>query len=341
MCFNRGSAAIAALSVCSFLCSGLQADELILKDGSRLFGKLVSAQEQSVVFSTGFAGKLTISADSIESFSTTEPVTLMLEDGTVVRNELISGKGDDGIRVSTASAPNNVLVVNSINPEPWELGNGYEWSGKAFTTLEFERGNSSTDEWQLDGEGEWLSVRDRITTKIHWQQEESNGEKVNDQWRVEGNYDYFLANPDHYIGAHLMFEADKFSDLDLRSQLGILFGRQFSSRPRLAVRGSLGIAYVDEQFDIAEDNDYFASTWQLQADSNILGGERELYLRHDGSLDVTNSDSLILNTALGVSVPVVGGFQVAAEIRYEYDGAAPEGIDDLDKTLNFRLGYSW
>jgi hypothetical protein len=33
--------------------------------------------------------------------------------------------------------------------------------------------------------------------------------------------------------------------------------------------------------------------------------------------------------------------EASAEMLFEYDSGAVEGVDDLDQTYNIRLGYTW
>ena len=48
------------------------ADELLMKNGSRLVGTLVSSSESEVVFDTPFAGEITLKQENIESMVTTK-----------------------------------------------------------------------------------------------------------------------------------------------------------------------------------------------------------------------------------------------------------------------------
>ena len=49
----------------------------------------------------------------------------------------------------------------------------------------------------------------------------------------------------------------------------------------------------------------------------------------------------MLNTRVGLSVPLLRKVEVAAEIKLEFDSGAPEGIEELDQTYKIRLGYRW
>jgi len=102
----------------------------------------------------------------------------------------------------------------------------------------------------------------------------------------------------------------------------------------------VGVVYVDEQFEVAEDHDYWGSSWEVRLTSGIIPGT-ELYIHSDGLVDYGDVESVVANTIVGISNPLMFGFQAGAEVKYEYDSGAVEGVDDMDETYNFKLGYSW
>jgi hypothetical protein len=66
-----------------------------------------------------------------------------------------------------------------------------------------------------------------------------------------------------------------------------------------------------------------------------------LYLNQTGVLNLEDTGSSIVNTTVGIKLPVLYGFIVGAEAKYEYDGGAVDGVDTTDETFNVRLGYEW
>jgi hypothetical protein len=40
-------------------------------------------------------------------------------------------------------------------------------------------------------------------------------------------------------------------------------------------------------------------------------------------------------------VPVWGGIQFGAELKFEFDGGASNEIEKTDTTFNFNVGYAW
>jgi hypothetical protein len=311
------------------------ADELLMKNGSLLVGTLVSASDSTVVFDTPFAGEITLKQENIERIT--------MDDERVYRDKRITEQDGELTVLDKDEQPVtlDLATVAFINPEPWRLGEGYKWFGEINAALESERGNSDSDELDVDLESIWRSLEDRFTIRGLVELDRNNGDKTKDAWKVRNKYDRFSKeDPDNYFGYQLFFEYDKFADLDLRTATGPYIGRQFFENDILNMHAEVGIVYVDEQFDVAEDSDFWGSNWEVRLTSGIIP-QFELYLNNDGVLNLNDTADSLVNTTFGIRFPLIYGLQAAAEAKWEYDGGAAEDVDDTDETYNLKLGYKW
>jgi len=314
-------------------------DEVILKNGSRLIGTVTGSRDGTVTIETDFAGTLSVALDQIESVNTREPVIVLMADESVHRDSSLIIKNEQLVLGSAGQEfPLQELYV--INPDPWELGQGYRWTGTFGLALDIKRGNTDTDELEVNLDTEWRSKKDRYTFKWASENDEANGEKTEDNWQARAKYDYFLTDP-NYVGLLGFAEKDKFRDLDLRYLIGPYLGRQFYDEPIFSLSGELGFSYVTEEYNVAEDQDYGASNWNLHASSDYLGGDSSLYFDQLGIWNLKDTSDVIVNTTFGLSFPLAWSLEAAAEVLFEYDSGAVENVDDLDQTYKFRIGYTW
>lgn len=314
-------------------------DEILLKNGSRLIGDVVDSRDGVVKIKTDFAGTLSVKLDQIVSVNTDAPVVLLMEDKTVVKDDSLTIK-EEQLVLSTTGQSYPVEQLSVVNPQPWELGHGYRWTGIVSAALVRERGNSDTDELDYKVDSVWRSTRDRYTFGANGEMDESDGVKTADNWQVTGKYDYFLRDP-NYIGLLTFVEKDKFRDLDLRYLIGPYLGRQFYDEPIFSLNGELGFSYVTEEYNVAEDDEYGASNWTLHASSNYLGHDSSLYFDQLGVWNLEDTSDVIVNSTFGLSFPLVWRLEVAAELLLEYDSGAVDNVDDMDQTYRFRVGYKW
>lgn len=320
------------------------AGELLMKNGSRLIGTVVSAEAGKVVIDTPFAGEIEVSSENIDTMYTDADVTVMMADGSVIENQRIVSR-DDALVITGPDNQSRVFEatdIDMINPEPWRLGRGYKWTGDTSMAMLLERGNTDSDELDVAAESIWRSLDDRYTLRGSMEIDKANSEKNKDQWQVRGKYDRFRRNnPDDYYGWQLYFESDDFADLDLRTITGPYVGRQFFESSLLDLAGEIGVVYVDEQFEVAEDDDFWGGNWEFRLTSDYLSKYTEFYLNQTGILNFEDIDGVIINTTIGMAFPFKNGFQAAVEAQFEYDGGAVEGVDDTDETYNIRIGYTW
>ena len=314
-------------------------DEIMLKNGSRIIGEVTDSRDGVVSIETEFAGKLNVKIDQIKSVKTSNPVVILLTDDSVQRDSALVIEEDELVLVGTGQTyPLDDLAV--VNPEPWELGQGYLWKGKAGLAMARERGNTDTDEMDYKIESTWRSKRDRYTLKADGETDEADGIKTADNWQVTGKYDYFLEDP-NYVGLLTQAEKDKFQDLDLRYLIGPYFGRHFYDEPAFTLTGELGLSYVTEEYNVADDDEYGASNWMLHASSNSLGGDSSLYFDQQGIWSLEDTSDVIVNSTFGLSIPLMWDIEAAIETLLEYDSGAVENVDDLDHTYKLRIGYTW
>lgn len=314
-------------------------DEIVLKNGSRIIGEVTGSRGGVVTIETDFAGAIDVAIEQIKSVNTQDPVVILLADETVERDSSLVIEDDELVLVGAGqSYPLDELAV--VNPEPWELGQGYRWTGKAGVAIVRQRGNTDTDELDYRIESKWRSKWDRYTLQANGETDEADGTKTADNWQVSGKYDYFLMDP-NYVGLLALAEKDKFQDLDLRYLIGPYLGRQFYDEPIFSLNGELGFSYVTEEYNLADDDEYGASNWNLHASSDYLGGDSTLYFDQLGIWNLENTSDVIVNTTFGLSYPLLWSIEAAVELLLEYDSGAVEDVDELDQTYRFRVGYTW
>jgi hypothetical protein len=319
------------------------ADELLMKNGSRLIGKLVSASESEVIFDTPFAGQLKVQQANIVSVVADQKVTLMMKDGTVYRDKQIVSRDERMLVMASRQQPVvfDVADMALVNPEPWRIGDGYKWFGQLNSALAMERGNTDTDELDIDFESIWRSLEDRYTLRGAWELDETNGVENKDASKLRGKYDRFSARrPDDYLGFQLALEQDKFADLNLRTTVGPYLGRQYFDTPLLTMHAELGLVFVEEDYNEAPDDDYWGSNWEVRLSSDIIP-DTELYVHADGIINFTHLERQLVNTTIGIGLPILYGLKAGAEIKYEYNGGAVQDVDKLDETYQLKFGYSW
>jgi hypothetical protein len=317
-------------------------DVLLLNNGSKILGTVTGIRDGAVSIDTEFAGTLSISSQHIASVQTTQPVIMQLVDETVIRDEPLY-VDHDRIIVDPGSPQERSYALESllsVNPEPWELGQGYKWTGLASLATAKQRGNTHRDELDYKLETFLRSDDDRYTVRVNGEIDETDGVRAADNWSMIGKYDYFF-DVRTYWGANVFAEQNEFADLDLRFFVGPYIGRQLSTAPVFQMEAEVGLAYVSVDYFTAEDEDYPGANWEVHLTSNYLGGESRIYFDQLGIWNLKHVSDVLVNNTFGVAFPLLWRIEGAAEIVLDYDGGAVEGVSKLDETYRFRVGYTW
>ena len=354
------------VGICSWLISGLgyalsdqpnpevetTPAKIILLDGSIVFGEITDIADGSIQVATFWMGDIVIPLDSVETLESERPIELLTTDDR--RLTLSELRLVDGEVVIEDQDNIPVAQVAMSNPEDWEQGRGYHMTGRASTALDYNRGNTDTDEVNLDFEMMLESRRDRFTLRGDLEQTSSNitettddGETLRtnkttaDNWHLIGKYDYYLTDPRNYLGVNLGLTSDEFADVSRRYYVGPYYGRKLLTRDDLKLDAELGISYVDTDFIVEEDNDYVGANINITGETSFLDGSLTLYLRQVSVMNLSSFEASIFRTTLGLRFPLLLGLQAAAEMSADYDGGAAEGKKKYDETLKFRVSYKW
>ncbi len=333
-----------ALLVIWFFAIQAQADVMVMKNGSRIVGTLVSAGDGKIKFETPWGGTLEVASANVVSVETEATSTVMMADGEIYRDKQLLAT-QENITIQRQGQPPRTYPVTDIklvNPDPWLLGEGYNFFGRVTGAFQAERGNSETDEIDIGYQMTLRSLEDRYVFRGLAELDEANNERVTENVQLRNKYDRFWGDdPDNYYGGKIRFEYDDIIGLDLRTLVGPHVGRELFDSSLLELRGEIGVVYVDEQFDVAEDNDYYGSLIEFEGESDILGFGTTLYFFHDTTINFDELDEPLSNTTVGLRMPLIYGFETAFEARYEFNGTAPEDAQRTDETYTFSIGYAW
>jgi putative salt-induced outer membrane protein YdiY len=322
---------------------GIAADELVLHDGSRVFGTVVTKEDNRLEFKTSFAGVIAVQWDQVSELKTERPMQVLLSNDELISTDAI--KNTDKSTTLDAGPDRSPLTfspreVPYLNPEPWRLGQGYKFSGLANFALKSDRGNTDKDDIDMDADIELRRQRDRYTLFGELEHDTSNNQTTKDKWKLRNRYDYFTSEK-RYYSAILSMQADQLAELKLRAGLGPGLGYQFFESKEMNLNAELGMLRVHESFNTQEDNNYWGAGWGIDFDWFVLWDLLQFYHRQTGLWKLQDTSSVALDTWTGLRIPLILGLVASTEMKVAYDGGAAEEADTLDTTYRVKLGYQW
>ena len=332
-----------------------------LADGSVLVGEVTAIRGGEVTIKTTFTdADIQVPVALVQAFDRSVPTDLMLVDQNTLALETVTVR-EGQVQLDDKAIP--LADIDIMNPEAWEEGKGFNWTGDTSAALAVARGNTDTNELDVSINTVVETVRDRYTFNGNIDRDDTgntDGSRTDtaDKWKLLGKYDYFLRNERNYVGFNLGLESDALAEIDLRTYAGPYFGRKLLNNDLIGLDGELGVVYVSTKYTEPQDGDaacvetfvanpdicrfdkqdYGAVNWNLTGESSILGGDSRLYLRHVGIVGVEGGDEVLIKTTAGLAFPLLFGFQAAAEFSFDYDGSLEQ---EIDQKYSFRVGYAW
>ena len=328
--------------VISFLITeNILADEVRLKNGDKLTGQIVRMQKNKLILKTSYAGEITIIWQEVTGIQTDGPVKIVLTDETTLEGTTeVAEDGKMKLNTDKLETPASFSLadVKAVNPEPVKT---VRINTRLNASVTNERGNTNSDNYYFDGEFEARTKKNRYTVGGELTNEKADDVTTSQNWLTYGNYSHFL-NEKWFLNVNTLFEHDEFKDLNLRSTLGAGAGYQFFETPLLNLSIAAGLSKVDENFDLAEDNDYSAGQWEIKYDQYFFDKFVQLFHVNTGFISLEDSNDWFLKTRTGLRFPLYKGFTATLQYNYDWDNQPSAAAEtEEDTKFIFLLGYEF
>lgn len=310
----------------------LQADQLLMANGDRLSGKVVSKSGDWLLFETGYAGKLRIRWHDVRELTTDQPVTVLLEDEELTKASRFAPQaGTDVVELAD---------VSHINPPPELSGEGIAFDGRIDIGLDSTSGNTDTQTYHLETEAVVRTRGYRVTLTGLYDEASDSGVKSIKKASAGAKYDRFLS--EHwYVYGHTKFKHDRFKDLKLRSEVGLGAGHQFIETAERKLALEAGLTQVDDDYYLATDESLLSARWAANFETLFYRDLLTLFHNHELTVPLEDSNDYVLSARTGVRIPVANHLDTTIGVDVDYDNEPSAGNDKTDLHYLFTLGYKW
>jgi putative salt-induced outer membrane protein YdiY len=320
------------------------ADEIVLKNGDRLTGKIVHLVDGKLLFKSDAAGEVTVELSNIQTFSSAEPVAVNLKDNTGFTQKVLSAEagrfavaGSEDLKAQQFA----VADIVSINPPPEPIP---KWTGDVSVNVTSTHGNTKTEMIGANANATKRTEKDRMTVSADYakgeQEDPDTGDKITieDWWRAKGKYDYFFSKKKYgYLDGR--YEKDAVAELDRRTIIGLGSGYQWIEADDMNFSTEFGLASLYEKYDNQTDSN---SEISLQLGYNYDKKLRKnIKLVHDLTYypAIDKFSDYYLTTTAGVRADFTETFFVTAKAILNYDATPAIGAHKTDVKYFLGLGY--
>ena len=319
------------------------ADEVQFTNGDKLSGKVIALSDGKLAFDSKVAGKLSIPWEEVATFSSEEPITIVLADESVIVDTvLVAESGSVRTGGSQSITSQTIPLASAVKVNPEEV----QWKGSAVAGAAFDRGNTIKNSGAFNIDAVRRDEKDRITFLAGYAAEQTKDvdthESVTSRRQLFGSlqYDLFF-RPKWYMYANARGEKDGVVDLALRFTTGVGIGYQFFETDTLKFNVEAGPTWVSENYtDDTENTDYLAARaawnfdWTFYPAVSFFHNGRwypSLESRHDQ----------LVETRTGLRYKLFGDFFGESRVVWTWDSSPADEKKRQDLTVILGLGYGF
>jgi len=316
----------------------VKADEVRLENGDRISGTIVTMEDKVLTIRTSYAGDLCIKWEAVASITTDASIEVGLSDDTSAHG-VVRFAEEERLSIATEKVDEPLTFhlddVETINPPP-----DFRWKARFDVGIDIEKGNTDKEEYELSGRFFARTESSRYTFWGEFDREYNDRDKTEDDAIGLLKYDHFLTEKWYgWLATH--FEMDEFKDLNLRSLVGAGPGYQFFETPLTNLSVEAGLAGINEDYDVGEDQSYLGFTWGIDYDRYFLENMVQFFHWQRGIWSLSNSEDIMIYTRTGFRVPLFKRLSATLQYNWELDNAVPRGEEEVDQRLVLTLGWQF
>ena len=326
----------------------VNADELLMKNGDRLQGSVISMSLGKLVFKTSYAGEISIKWDEIASLTTKEPLQAYLRNEKTLMGKMkINKDGALILQPSDGSPPVPIAMAQVKTLEHPKPPAGWEFDGNVSAGVSKETGNTNTQKYKLIANATISKSSHEIKLYAEFHKEWSKNKLSKDNGLGSATYKHFFTKKWFGFGGGTA-QMDKFADLALLGNVAVGPGYQFYKSRELNLSALIGPAYVYEKYtkrqsflDGKSQRTYFAGYSALDFDMWFFDKFFQIYHHSDLLYDFRESNNWGVRTRTGVRIPMVMKLFASFQFNYDYNNQPADGKKKDDQSWVFGLGWAF
>jgi putative salt-induced outer membrane protein YdiY len=321
----------------------VKADEVQFKSGDRLQGKVVKMGGGKMVFASTVAGTVTLNMSDIKTFTTDDPITVVMADGSVASRSVAAAATAGQVMMADGAAaaqPVNFDAIGEINPPE------VKWSGVVSASAAYARGNTKSETTALMAEATRRSKIDRSTVAAgytHGKQRNNDTRETStsaDKWFASAQYDYFFSSQ-LYGYANMKYEKDRIADLDMRLIPGLGVGYQWIETDTLQFFTEAGVAYVYEKYTDPSSTEKNISGRLAYRIEKKVNDKVTLYHSLEYVPSFEDIHVYLINADAGLRAALTARLSFDAKAQLAYDSEPAPGRDRQDWLYLCGLGWTF
>jgi putative salt-induced outer membrane protein YdiY len=352
-----GAALLCAASL-SFTMPAQAEDKVFLENGDQFSGEIISYDQNQLVIKTAY-GQFDVPLRYIKgAYTDNQAEGIEIAQSLAALDApapLASPLAAQDIASVSAMPPVNAELAQSemamkqegVQPKPKtpvDSGAGSFWgadfSGNVNIGFDMKRGNSETEEFNLDGTLKSTVKKHDFKLRGEYNREKEGENLSADDRSLALDHDYNFTDK-WFIGSRVKLEQDEITRLDIRSTASSGLGYHWIQRDDLSVKFVAGPGYIYEEFEDGAEDGAFTYNWSFDYNQKFYDDLFRLFHEHSLVSPAEDVDAYLFESRSGLRVPIRKGIVASAQVDYDWDNAPAQNSKEDDTTYSLKLGYEW
>lgn len=315
------------------------ADEIILKNGDKLTGIIITLEGGILILKTEYSEPIKIRKEKIQSISADTPLAINLTTGETLKGKIYSDEHGKLTVEGTIERSATIIdwdKVAAINPTPVKPS---EWKGNITLGANSQSGNAEHTSISVGAEASRKTSIDRFSLRFLFNYAEEKEEITIRNTYGTLKYDYFFTKALYgYLGVELL--NDKFKDLKLRTVVGPGVGYQIWDDKIKSLLFEIGASYFSEDLKQGEDDSWI--TGRLA--SNFSYAIKNVIVFSDQLIVYPSFEDIgryQLRNEVGITSALSSKWALKLTNILEHDSDPPEDVKKNDLYWILALQYSF
>ena len=322
-----------AFLLLSFVFDTAIADQIVMRNGDVITGKISRVDEQEVTINPKYTKKFAVKRSAVVSIETEEALEVELANGEVVRARFAGL--DEGMQVLEVEERLQQVDIEDMAkasvPQRW-----YVRESRAEAMVTINEGNTSSRSGVFNLDTRLRLGEHRQYAQFAMRRDENQGETTKKQSRANYEYDW-LFRRHWYLGATADYERDPIRDLSHRFMFGALIGHDFIDSAPTFLTIKAGLGYTDEKLGQVPTSG-LTGLWEFDFRHQFGGGRLEFVHDHDLAYQDYGNNNTIIRSNTGLRMDILWDIYATATYRFNYETEPAPGKFSKDSTLAFGLG---
>jgi putative salt-induced outer membrane protein YdiY len=319
--------------------SNAQADTLLLHNGDRLTGTLISIADETVAFETVYAGVLKVEQRVVAQIETSRNY-IFRGAAFEQRGQLLVIDGQQSVGQPDDFSPLDINSIESADRVQRVVAMlPLDWVSRVDLSAVFSSGNSSTESFNTLAESRLKRTNAEHLATLLRNTEKADGVTSKDQVDLSYGFKRFISSR-WYGSANGNYFRDELKDIDQRLSLGAGLGFQLANSRLGVLSTEVGVSAVQERLD-GVDRINPAGRWAIDFQRYFFDRRVELFHRQTVLAIASENRGQVLTSSTGLRFALSERIDTALRTDLNYETDPPPGSKKTDTTYTLGIGLKF